>query len=86
MEEARLVRKHDHLRARLAAAVDLMDGVVSAKAVHACERIVKDCNLVRAVRILLELGQEEGQSECAPVASTERVFETRPVGRRLRIA
>ena len=45
-----------------------MDCVATAETVEATERIVDDYNLLRAVCIVFQLGEEEGESECTSIA------------------
>jgi len=85
-QERRLMRKHDDLRARLATLENLVDSMISAKTVHARERIIKDHYLRCAVRILFELCQKKRQCKCTPVAGAQRIPKAWPVCRRCRIA
>ena len=74
------MRKNDHLFTVANALGNLMNRVISPKAVHAREWIIENNNLGRSVRVLFQLGQKKRECERASVAGAQRISETRPVG------
>jgi hypothetical protein len=55
--------KQDDLCASFSAPLNLVSRVIAPEAIQACERIIENDNLAGAIRILLQLRQEERERE-----------------------
>src|SRR5260370_9599646 len=79
LQEALVVRQHDHLGAAFAALADFLDGVVFAEGVLAIERIVKDNDAAGFLWVVSELGEKKSKGQRPSFPSAYGVAQPWPL-------